>query len=133
MALPLTKPCPCGTNKALLRCCYPILIDHKQASTALELMRSRYTAYSLKLTKHIKRTMRGINNSSSQSIKEFAHNNEFLSLTIIKTENGLNEDSTGIVKFEATLKSNNKISILHGKSFFEKIHNKWFYTKELQD
>ncbi|MDQ6967588.1 MAG: YchJ family metal-binding protein, partial [Mariprofundaceae bacterium] len=44
----MTKPktCPCGSNKPFASCCRPI-IANDSASTAEQLMRSRYSAFVL--------------------------------------------------------------------------------------
>jgi len=37
--------CPCGKGESIEACCGPILSGQRQAETAEELMRARYTAY----------------------------------------------------------------------------------------
>ena len=37
--------CPCGKGESIEVCCGPILSAQRQAETAEELMRARYTAY----------------------------------------------------------------------------------------
>lgn len=39
--------CPCGSGKTLDQCCGPIMDGSRRAADAVELMRSRYTAYVL--------------------------------------------------------------------------------------
>lgn len=128
MKIPITKPCPCGSDKKLINCCYPIILDHAKAITAEQLMRSRYTAYSLNLTKHIMKTMlKTTDHNNSQSIKEFAQNTKFVKLTIVKTIDGSAEDTTGSVEFKAIIKQNNSLSTMHECSKFKKINAKWYY------
>ena len=40
-----TDPCPCGTGEPFGGCCLPLHRGERQAETAEELMRSRYSAY----------------------------------------------------------------------------------------
>jgi len=44
----MLKPCYCDSGKIFEACCKPFLMDDVKAKTALELMRSRYSAYVLK-------------------------------------------------------------------------------------
>ncbi len=40
--------CPCGSGKTLTECCLPVIENREVATTAEQLMRSRYSAYALK-------------------------------------------------------------------------------------
>ncbi len=48
--------CPCGSGVAYDACCGPLHHGGRQASTAVELMRSRYSAYTLGLADYVFRT-----------------------------------------------------------------------------
>jgi len=50
-----TAACPCGTGKTYIRCCEP-LHQGRDAQDALELMRSRYTAYVIKASGYLLET-----------------------------------------------------------------------------
>ena len=54
MSLPV-RPCPCG-SPSYDGCCGPLLRGERQAVTAEELMRSRYTAYAVGDADHLWRT-----------------------------------------------------------------------------
>jgi SEC-C motif-containing protein len=43
-----TVPCPCGSGRAFGACCGPALAGARPAPTAEALMRSRYTAFTLR-------------------------------------------------------------------------------------
>ena len=133
MQIKLKNNCPCGSTITLLECCYPIIINPKKATTATELMRSRYTAYSLQNVKHILKTMTGKSKeqSNSKNIKAFAKQSKFLKLEIIKTEQGGENDSIGIVEFKATYENAKKTCIIHEISLFKKIAGKWLYCDDL--
>ncbi len=49
------KLCPCGSIYAFDECCGPI-IDGTPAPTAESLMRSRYTAFAIRMLDHVERT-----------------------------------------------------------------------------
>jgi SEC-C motif-containing protein len=48
-----TAPCPCGSGHAFGTCCGPALSGARAASTAEALMRSRYTAFTLRDTAYL--------------------------------------------------------------------------------
>jgi SEC-C motif-containing protein len=43
----MNKLCPCGSGNSYDECCELIISAKKDAATCLELMRSRYTAFTL--------------------------------------------------------------------------------------
>jgi SEC-C motif domain protein len=48
--------CPCGSQKQYSECCGPVIKGERKASTAEELMRSRYSAYVMHEIDHIARS-----------------------------------------------------------------------------
>lgn len=50
------NPCPCGSGTLYDACCGPLHRGARQATTAVELMRSRYAAYALNETAYVLRT-----------------------------------------------------------------------------
>ena len=131
----LKQPCPCNSGATYLNCCYKIIVNPKNASTALQLMRSRYSAYSLNIPKHILKTMSGKarDNSNAQSIKEFAKKSKLIKLEIIATKDGNIEDNSGTVEFQATgLNHAGEPFKIHETSLFKKISGKWFYCDEIK-
>ena len=46
-------PCPCGSGRAFGACCGPALSGERPAPTAEALMRSRYTAFTLRDTAYL--------------------------------------------------------------------------------
>ncbi len=53
---PLQQLCPCGTGATYDACCGPLLANTAQASSAEQLMRSRYTAHVVGDADHLFRT-----------------------------------------------------------------------------
>ncbi|MDD2828484.1 MAG: YchJ family metal-binding protein [Sulfuricurvum sp.] len=118
--------CPCHSGKKYKQCCLPY---HKGSlpSTALKLMRSRYSAYVLHLADYIIHTTHPNNpdytNETAiwkESILEFSQNTQFLGLKILEFIDGEYES---YVSFEALLDS----GVLKEKSRFLKIEGKWLY------
>ncbi|MCK5230331.1 MAG: SEC-C domain-containing protein, partial [Desulfobulbaceae bacterium] len=49
-------PCPCNSGEPYSECCAPLLAGDKNAITAEDLMRSRYTAYVERDVKYLLKT-----------------------------------------------------------------------------
>lgn len=126
--------CPCGrTNKLYKDCCHLVHSNIHNASTAEDLMRSRYSAFVLcngeflLLSHSIKfRDASTIHNTIRWS-RSVAWNR----LEIISLENGLSNDSIGTVEFKAFFKEKNKMKYIHEKSSFIREDSHWVYLKAL--
>lgn len=122
--------CPCGSKKQYQYCCGKYLSGKATAETAEKLMRSRYTAFCkgdinyLIATLHPDKRTQSDRTELAKSIK----NTQWLSLTILDTNNGKKNDSVGYVEFEAVYQVN-KPEQLHERSKFVKDNSKWFYLE----
>ena len=119
-------PCPCHSGEKYKKCCQPY---HKGIfpSTALKLMRSRYSAYALGLIEYIMATTHPNNPDASialadwqNSIADFAQNTQFIGLNILEFVDGEKE---AYVTFEAQFNH----GVMKEKSRFYKIDGKWLY------
>ncbi len=124
------KKCPCGSNKDFSQCCEPIIENKKDAATAEELMRSRYTAFTFAnidyLMKSHHSSTRPVN--EKREIKEWSQSVTWVNLSISSTEKGMGNDQTGYVEFKAIFIEDGKLNHIHEKSFFEKEDGKWVYV-----
>ncbi len=119
-------PCPCGSRVKYKKCC---AIYHKGAlpKTALELMKSRYTAYAVGDASYIIKTTHPNNPDYSEdrkawkeSIELFSKETEFLGLEIVEF---IEADEEAFVTFKAKLSSGD----MEEKSRFLKVNGRWFY------
>jgi len=121
--------CPCGSEQPYEFCCGAIIAGNKPASTAEELMRSRYTAYSLTNIDYIISSMR--ENAAKYfdpiSAKKWAQSVKWVDLKILKTKQGQSDDNIGWVEFKARYKENGKMQLIQELSEFRKIDSKWYY------
>lgn len=97
------KRCPCGSGGAETACCGPLLAGERRATTALALMRSRYTAYvrgnvDYLIATHDDDTRTG---HERPEILKFTRATLWLGLEIVTTVAGGESDATGIVEFVA--------------------------------
>ncbi len=120
-----TNSCPCGSKKPFSSCCSPILEGHSKATTAEQLMRSRYSAYTLAKNKYLMNSW-----ATETRPKDLDVENEtiqWLGLEIEECEKGRTEDEKGTVTFTARFLSSGHLCQLHEKSRFVQRDHLWYY------
>ena len=126
MKISKNSKCPCGSGKKYKECCYKY---HKGANppNALELMKSRYSAYAAGEAKYIIKTTHPSSPHFEEnkdewikSVKEFSKN-EFKKLEILDFKESENE---AFVEFKAFIDD----YVMHERSYFIK-EDRWYYVK----
>src|ERR1700722_9795838 len=121
-----TETCPCGTGKEYALCCGRY---HRGelAPTALQLMRSRYSAYALGLIDYILETTHPQHPDFKRDQEEwknelhaFSAQTIFKSLEIVDFQEG---ENISFVTFIAYLNQAGQDVVLRERSLFEKIEN----------
>jgi len=123
--------CPCGSGDKFENCCEPIIDGTKYAQTPLALMRSRYTAHVCKNMPHIIRTMTGkpLKRFDEEKTRdEWFEQCKWTKLEIIDAPPVAVDDKHGIVEFKAHYVFNDHEQVLHERSKFQKLDNKWLYV-----
>ncbi len=128
---PPNSPCPCGSNKKFKKCC-KVFHDGQFPKNALELMKSRYSAYVVGNSEYIIKTTHKSNNDFTNdtktwknSIEDFSYYSEFKSLEILDFIDG---ESEAFVTFKANIfQDNNDVSFTE-KSRFLKENDFWLYV-----
>jgi len=122
--------CPCGSNIKYKKCCQ-VFHKGKLPFTALELMKSRYTAYFLQIPKYIISTTHKENKDYIEDaalwesqILDFSINYDFKSLEIVEFVDGALE---AFVTFKVQLLYKDEDNSFAEKSRFVKINDKWYY------
>ncbi|NEP15746.1 MAG: YchJ family protein [Leptolyngbya sp. SIO4C1] len=124
----MSQLCPCGSATPYSVCCEPYLSGQAAAPTAEALMRSRYTAFCkgnldyLVATHHPDRRQVDERLSLHQTLNETS----WVSLTVISTQKGQPQDTTGQVEFMAVYRAP-ELGQLHERSRFVKANGRWFY------
>ncbi len=116
--------CPCGSQQSLPACCELIILKKKQAQTAEQLMRSRYTAYVIGAIDYLVDTthISTRKNYKRKDIENWSKSTKWLGLEIVNTS-----DTT--VEFKAKFEGeNNTIETHHEKSTFVFEDGKWYYV-----
>jgi SEC-C motif-containing protein len=123
------KSCNCGSAKTYAICCGKIHLKHESALTAEELMRSRYTAFTLAdgsfLTKTHHSSTR--NPKEEKEIVSWSKSVQWIRLEILNCTKGTSMDTEGTVEFKAYFYENGEVQRIHENSFFRRENNFWFY------
>ncbi|MFY9153030.1 MAG: YchJ family metal-binding protein [Prolixibacteraceae bacterium] len=126
----MQNPCPCGSGLNFPDCCEPIISGKNDAKTALELMRSRYVAFTLANSDYLMRShaLKTRPVKDRKNIEKWAKSVTWMGLTILKTENGNPGDESGMVEFKALYLENGQPQQIHEKSLFQRENQKWVYV-----
>ncbi len=120
--------CPCGSQRSYEQCCV-LFIERKQLpQTPEQLMRSRYTAYSLTRTDYIKNTMKGktLIGFDELEAKTWAQSVTWVGLKVIQAYN--ETPDKGFVEFAARFKEGEQFKKIHELSEFHREHGVWYYV-----
>lgn len=123
--------CPCGSSKKYINCCGEYIETARLPKTAEQLMRSRYTAYTLSKIDYIKKTMAGpaLKKFNEKEALEWSQNSTWLKLEVLNHETDKSDPQKSYVEFKAYYLYNGSPQVLHECSVFKKVDSKWFYFK----
>ncbi|RRJ84038.1 YchJ family protein [Aestuariirhabdus litorea] len=127
-----TATCPCLSGQLYSRCCAPLHRGQKQAGSAEQLMRSRYSACALGLVDYLITTTQ----LSQRHLLDRAALSDWLShshwqrLEILATEAGGSDDSLGRVEFNAWYQLDGQGELLchHESSRFIREAGNWVFV-----
>lgn len=124
--------CPCGLPSPFDACCGLFLANKAQPQTPEQLMRSRYTAYTLANIDYIKRTMKGtpLNQFNALAAKQWAEGVAWIGLKI--TQSYMESPVVGFVEFTATYIEHNQLKEMHELSEFHLDGATWIYVDQLK-
>lgn len=122
--------CPCSSGKEYEQCC-KIFHQGEIPENALLLMRARYSAYALNLPDYIVETTHPASPQYSEnkfswkrSISRFSRGFSFDKLEILEFKE---KEPIAIVTFTAHISREGSDATFTERSYFEKIHDRWFY------
>jgi len=125
----MSRRCPCG-RRTYENCCGPLVAGERAAETAEDLMRSRYTAYVEGAVDYLLETTSAATRAAidRQQLAAYCRGLRGMSLTIVDTVAGGAEDDTGVVEFEAALKSEGRRFVQRERSRFVREAGRWVYV-----
>ncbi|MGL1932428.1 MAG: YchJ family metal-binding protein [Desulfotalea sp.] len=117
--------CPCGSSEQFQSCCMSILKDIRLAKTAVQLMRSRYTAFVLEDEKFL---LKSWAKKKRPKRLNFSSDLKWLGLKVHNTTDGIEGDLKGKVYFTAKYIENGAEQLFSEESNFRKTKNIWYYV-----
>ncbi|WP_151081874.1 YchJ family protein [Nocardioides cynanchi] len=116
--------CPCGSGTSYDACCGRL---HRgaPATTAEELMRSRYAAFAVGDADHLFRTWHPRTRPHDVTLPS---DRTWTGLVVLATEAGGPDDDSGVVEFEAHYVTAGRPGVQHEVSRFERRRRLWVYV-----
>ncbi|WP_213522773.1 YchJ family metal-binding protein [Nonlabens sp.] len=122
--------CPCDPSRLYENCCKKVHQHIFLATTAEQLMRSRYSAFVLGNIAFLKESCHSSirpKNKEAQQIENWTNSVNWIKLVVLHSMEGLNKDSTGAVAFKAFYIENNNVEMIYENSRFCKENGHWVY------
>ncbi len=123
--------CPCGSGRNYTDCCQPIIAKTRNAETAEQLMRARYSAYANAEMDFIFESTHPDHRAGydHEGTRTWAEESEWLGLTILSSRRGGVDDASGEVEFVARFREKDTLREHHESGQFEKKDGSWFFTE----
>ena len=126
----MRKNCPCGKNLTIENCCGAIIKGEREAITAEELMRSRYTAFTKGNGDYLM-SSHSVNTrelKDKKGLENWAKSVTWLHLDVLNATDGKAGDTKGTVEFKAFFVDHGKMDVIHENSLFARENGKWVYV-----
>lgn len=123
------KQCPCCSDRPFAQCCEPFICGAVAATTAEQVMRSRYTAYAEGDIAYLKKTTHpdGLADFDEEATLSWSENSLWKGLEILATEGGGPEDDQGIVEFAAHFSQKDVEHKHHERAIFKRENQEWLF------
>ena len=125
--------CACGRKVNYTNCCKRAHIDIFQAKTAEDLMRSRYTAFTMANGDYLMKSQHSATRHLSEKveIEKWSKSVKWIKLEVLNSSQGTADSNYGTVEFKAFFMSGGQIDVIHENSTFQKENNHWVYVGAL--
>jgi len=117
-------PCPCGSGAKYAACCAPLHAGTAPAGSAEALMRSRYSAYGLKLEEYLLATWHPTTRPSELDLS--ADDSKWLGLEV--KCHAVQDATHATVEFVARYRIAGRGHRLHELSRFVREDGRWYYV-----
>lgn len=117
--------CPCLSGSAFGECCAPLIAGERDAPTAAQLMRSRFTAFAIGAREYLLATWHPSTRPTSLELDPAMH---WYRLDVIATRGGRPFDRDGTVEFRAYYRAGAERGDLHETSRFVREGQGWRYV-----
>ncbi|MBN2802570.1 MAG: YchJ family protein [Deltaproteobacteria bacterium] len=125
----MSKACPCQSGKNYEECCGPFIEKKEFPKTAEELMRSRYTAFTLADIDYINETRhpQSENDFDEKATLKWAKESKWLGFELVNKSNGGENDEGGKIEFIAKYTVDGKKQDHHEVALFQKYEGRWYF------
>ncbi|MER7077464.1 YchJ family protein [Saccharopolyspora kobensis] len=117
--------CPCGLGEPFAECCAPLHSGERRASTAEQLMRSRFSAFAVGDASYL---LASWHPSTRPDEVELDPEQRWVHLEILERTGGGPFDSAGTVRFRAHYRLPGERGTLTENSRFAKEGGAWYYV-----
>lgn len=117
--------CPCLSGSVYGECCAPFITGERDAPTAVQLMRSRFTAYAIGASAYLLATWHPSTRPESLELDPAMR---WYRLDVLRTERGGPFDRDGSVEFRAYSRAGGERGELHETSRFVRDGRRWYYV-----
>ena len=121
-----TQACPCGRSRLLDECCLPLIKQERNACTAEDLMRSRYTAHVMMNTAYLLHTWHSSRRPDHLSLPQPTEM-KWIRLEVHSTQDGTLNNQEGIVDYTALSRSTTGLEWLKETARFARESGQWRY------
>ena len=121
--------CPCKSRETYSICCQPFHLGRAKPDTAVQLMRSRYSAYFFRLSDYLVATTHPDTREPDlkNRIEQTLHEVNWRFLTLLGSSKGGPADKVGKVEFIAEYFEAGQAHELHEHSRFKRYQGAWKY------
>ena len=125
------EKCPCGSGRTYSECCEPLIQGVRQAATAEELMRARYSAYAKTEVAYILETTHPDVRAQSdeRSIRKWSRAAQWHGLEILACTDGGSGDTRGQIEFIAHYSEKGEKKIHREVASFIKDGDTWYFSE----
>ncbi len=121
--------CACGSGTGFDACCGPFLEGKRTPATAVELLRSRYTAFCRKDPEYVLRTTHPdqLGGLDQDSVREWAEKATFKALEIYRVDQGTADDDEAWIDFIARYEQEGEEVEHSERAHFVKHEGAWVF------
>ena len=121
--------CPCCSTLEYSQCCEPIIKGKTPATTAEQVMRSRYTAYAKGEIDYLRETTHpdGMDDFDEQATRSWSENSQWKGLEILAAKSGTPDDNEASVEFIAHFTQKEVEHKHHELAVFKRENDRWLF------
>ncbi len=122
--------CACGSGLAPDKCCLPVIKGDRAPSTAEELLRARYTSFTLGELAFVERSThpRSRADFDRQATRDWMRSSDWQELEILSVEGGGEEDDEALIDFVARYEQNDEEMAHHERASFARHEGRWYFA-----